>query len=185
MNKKMHYLLFYLLSIIYTSLIFIVADTSLGFNTIKLSNSLHSIAYTISPQGWGFFTRNPREPLVDFYRVDINNLNLNKVTIKNASIENQWGFSRMMRVSSSEIGYIKDQIPEHEWMSVTEFNREYINVLLSNSYPYKINNDFTWPIFCGMFLMTKTDRIPWAWSKHRGSIKMPKRIALVEVICNK
>lgn len=59
------------------------------------------------PQGWGFFTKNPREPIFE-----LKELNGNLVSVPNNSSKSKFGFSRYSRKIGSEISLIYVQIPK-------------------------------------------------------------------------
>lgn len=65
------------------------------------------------PQGWGFFTRNPREVMVDVYKEEGSKLEL--VSILNSSWKNYLGFSRNSRVVGFEMSEILKSIPHSAW----------------------------------------------------------------------
>lgn len=178
MNNFKQQVLFAFLIFIYGSLIFYIADGSLGYNTIQINKSFNKLAFAISPQGWGFFTRNPREPLIDLYAISDDQIK--KVSIPNASLKYFWGFNRGMRVSSSQIAYFMDQIPRDKWIFDHTHKPDSI---IQNTIPFTVLNDFSYPFHCGKFLLAKTERIPWAWSKHREKIKMPRSVVVIDVTC--
>ncbi len=178
MSNFKQQVLFVLLIFIYGTLIFLIADASLGYNTIPISKSFNKITFAISPQGWGFFTRNPKEPLIDLYKIKDDKIK--KISIPNASLKYFWGFNRGMRISSSQIAYFADQIPEDRWIYDPSYKADSI---IQVSTPFNVLNDFSYPVHCGKLLLVKTQRIPWAWSKHREKIKMPRSVVIIDVAC--
>ncbi|MEM9389998.1 MAG: SdpA family antimicrobial peptide system protein [Bacteroidota bacterium] len=114
-------IVFLTISIVYLVFIFLVADSSLGYNPIRLPKSVNSSVFSLIPQGWGFFTRDPREPLIDLY--EISETNLNKLTLPNSSFEYLYGFSRGMRFRASRVGYLTEQISETAWESFENLDK--------------------------------------------------------------
>jgi len=169
---------FYAFTIAYLVLIFVTADSSLGFNVIHLSKKTNEATFTIMPQGWGFFTRNPREPLIDMYKVT--STGLIKVTNPNSSLEYFFGFNRGMRFSSTQIGYFVEQVPERLWLKFA-FPNDFFNM---DETFFKLINDFSTPIHCGKYILTKTERVPWAWSQHLHEINMPQLLVGIEINCD-
>lgn len=170
--------LFVLLLFVYSLFLFLVADSSLGHNVILLTRSLNRHVYAITPQGWGFFTRNPREPLIDLY--SINGKHYNRLSLPNSSLKYFWGFNRGMRFSSSQTAYFVSQIPDSKWMLDSDYD---IDMLAQTIATVDVMNDFSYPLYCGKFLLVKTERIPWAWSKHRERLKMPRSVVVINVQC--
>ena len=92
----------YLLIIVSISFIFLVkvfaAFISFNPQTPSLTNSL--IIQNLVPQGWGFFTRSPRERLHQIYKLehaDNNIISKAPIAISNSSIKNFFGLSRKAR----------------------------------------------------------------------------------------
>ena len=156
-----------ILAALYSILIFLVADSSLGFNPIMVTKKINNAFFSVLPQGWGFFTRNPREPLVDIYEITLNGPQ--KVTIPNASLKYIYGFNRGMRFTSSQVGYLVGMLQENNWREFKNLKKAQTNV----SSFIQLRNNFSPPLLCGKFIMVKTERIPWAWAKHRNTVNMP------------
>ncbi len=66
------------------------------------------------PQGWGFFTRDPREPALIMYRVNDDN-SLCLITLPNSSQLNCYGFSRKSRRLHLEFLRLQNLIPQELW----------------------------------------------------------------------
>lgn len=179
MEKHKLKVLFSFLVFIYTLGILLIADASLGYNVIPISKPFNKVAFAISPQGWGFFTRNPRESVIDLYAMRENKYH--KVIKANASLQYFWGFNRGMRFSSAQMGYFVSQIPKDKWTADDSYN---LDSLIQTLTPHEVINDFSQPVHCGKYILTQTERVPWAWSKHRENIKMPRSIVVIDVKCS-
>jgi len=154
----------YFLSIIY------IALASIPYNPLSLSYNEKNPVFVLAPQGWGFFTRNPREEEILLYkRVK------NKWVTWNKSFGDPaffFGASRLERKIISEKFQIANQIKD---------TTTWINGDLTNSLSYVFNKLPTLkisalskdPILSGDFILVKRENVPWAWSKKYNSITMP------------
>lgn len=70
------------------------------------------------PQGWGFFTKNPHDYMIDCYELNGDELKL--LTQKNFSTSNFFGLSRKSRYLGYEISLILSNLPfDQKWGKFT------------------------------------------------------------------
>ncbi|UII26200.1 SdpA family antimicrobial peptide system protein [Fulvivirga maritima] len=81
----------------------------------KLPYPVKKLSMSMFPQGWGFFTRNPQEGITEAYAIENNTLK--NITIKNASAQNLFGFSRNARFVSIDVAILLEYLPEDKWTS--------------------------------------------------------------------
>ncbi|MEM0941858.1 MAG: SdpA family antimicrobial peptide system protein [Bacteroidota bacterium] len=93
----------------------------LGISHVKHSEGLgFAIKRNVSfllPQGWGFFTRNPRETILEVYQIQENDNKMSKVLTKNTSIKNHFGLSRNNRYIGYEMSKLIGYIPKGAWLN--------------------------------------------------------------------
>lgn len=65
------------------------------------------------PQGWGFFTKSPVDPMIVVYRQD--STKRTRITYLNYSADNYWGFSKTSRAVGIEMAKILPLIPKSAW----------------------------------------------------------------------
>lgn len=162
---------FYLLLIcIWTLIISFIGLSSLPLNPLSLKRSNQSNILSLLPQGWGFFTRNAREPSILVYRQKENKyIRVNKT----ASDKSYWfGLLKYSRAINREVGSVLKQIPDSAWQNIKETN----NLLnfKTDSLVIVYNSSHN-PILLGNFLLISQERLPWAWSTKYGKIVMPYR----------
>ena len=66
-----------------------------------------------SSQGWGFFTKDPKEVTIDVYQLEEKTLKL--ISINNFSLQNLFGFSREARYIGFEFGKLEQYIPKMDY----------------------------------------------------------------------
>ncbi|PJJ48051.1 SdpA family antimicrobial peptide system protein [Hymenobacter chitinivorans] len=142
-------------------LIFCVAasttNTSIGKKSI-----LNSEIKMLVPEGWGFFTKNPQEDIVDIYLVD--NKNLHRVVYQSGSYHNVFGLSRKYRRLEAEREILQSQITKDKWtytkpVSASDI-RQHTTIVSATAAVRNLR---------GTYLLCKTKRIPWAWASLKAN----------------
>ena len=129
-----------------------------GKNTIKF----------FLPQGWGFFTRNPREDKYVLYQVSKNNT-LELVTFKSTSSQNLFGLSRKGNRINIEALRIKSLLPNpNKWLNSTrDLHRLNFDSISFNPINYNPKQfDEKKIIQPGKYVFKKYSITPWNWVKH-------------------
>ena len=120
------------------------------------------VAYTF-PQGWAFFTKNPKtEKNILVYEV----INPNKILLlsfKNQSFRNRLGFSRDARVLGMESGFIASSFSKKKWNKSIYGNIKSINI--KNYLNYELKSDFKFFKSGRFYVFVEYNTIPLAWSK--------------------
>jgi antimicrobial peptide system SdpA family protein len=130
-------------------------------NTIDLNaNTLR----TISPQGYAFFTRDPKEPQLFIYEIERDTITRN-LSQNSSSFNMLFGLSRVNRRQSLEFNEVFPKLIKWKnYNSITDIKGvipDSLNIVSKDS--RKIN---------GKFLIIRESRIPWAWASN---LKKPKR----------
>lgn len=129
------------------------------------------------PQGWGFFTRNPREDRIKIYKY--HNSGYAEILDKNFSTQNYFGISRKNRITLNEVLYNLKIVGDSSW-----YQTRIVNDSLVKSLPeVTIVNLAKDPLNCGKLLVIKEKTIPWAWRKHKGSLNPMKSLVKINLIC--
>jgi antimicrobial peptide system SdpA family protein len=118
------------------------------------------------PEGWAFFTRNPREEMPDIYSYNRVDKTYSSHITPCASSTFLFGLARECRMIGGELGTLMGKVDDSLWLdgnhleSSTSFDEGIESV--------RITNDFANATFLGDYYLVKRQRIPWAWSKkHR------------------
>lgn len=169
--------------IINTLFIFFVFNNSLSTST-PYDNPyfVKKLTRNLFPEGWGFFTRNPREEMLYFLKND--NDKLIKMINPCSSSEYSFGLDRNCRSKSAELEVIISQINDSLWVT------EDTSILLGKKKIFSIPKDtvtnfFYYPKITGNILIVKQKRLPWAWSKNRNNLKIPLKYIEIYVKRNK
>lgn len=157
-----------------------VLISSLPYNAMSGSRMKAAGLATILPQGWAFFTKDPRE--TNYFAYEARNGELVSILQPNASPENYFGFTRRTRVRGVELGGIIERIANYQWVDCP--NGAAADWSTVDTIPaQKVINTAYDPTFCGVIYLEQKKAIPWAWSKSRQSISMPSKLIKLEVVC--
>jgi len=143
-----------------------------------LSYNAKAPVFVLAPQGWGFFTRNPREEEIFVYR-EINGKWL-KCNISYGDPSFYFGASRNAR---------KIIVEELQLVSQIKDSTMWVNGDLTNTLSYtfnrlpvlKLSAFTTSPELSGDFILMKQKNVPWAWSKNYDDITMPYKCVHVHL----
>ncbi len=176
MNKCNKNILVYLIPCVFVgTVIFYSLLSSLEYNPLSLSHKESKLVFTLMPQGWGFFTRNPRELQTLIYHKTENGYEL--VNKSGSEPEYLFGLSRVSRRKNIEFGQIFSNIPDSLWIDCP-------SKMISDCDPkatHNFSNQYLNPICVGDFLLISQEPIPWAWSKSYYDIKMPFKYCKIHV----
>jgi antimicrobial peptide system SdpA family protein len=156
--------------------------TLLPDNPIKLREKVKLEIQTVMPQGWAFFTKNPREPIIVAYGLQGNHWQ--QINGSGGSIKYLLGLNRAGRAVSVEISTIIAQIPESSWISSRLSLPEFIDSLHIQGIQklsIKAKNSKNGGKCSGQIIIQRTTIPPWAWSTLRKEVIMPSEFAIVYV----
>lgn len=117
----------------------------------------------ISPQGYAFFTKNPKEPQIYIYEVDKSN-QLKNICPNSSTAEMFFGLSRKNTRLSYDFTEILSKLSR--WESIDKIDKFYLTKSDTFNIPKKDMLKHK-----GKYLIVKEERIPWAWSKNLSTPK--------------
>lgn len=173
-----HYLLFSIVWLgVLIYLIYKIALSALPYNPLSPGMKEKQGVMSVVPEGWGFFTRNPRE--VDqhlyFYK---NNKWVRNPNSPISSWRNTFGLNRFPRAQSVELGMILSNINDTCWKTAS-INLEHNNI--SDIASIEVFNDSPYPTITGRICILQQEPIPWAWSWNKDELAMPSKYVIVDV----
>jgi antimicrobial peptide system SdpA family protein len=131
------------------------------------------------PEGFSFFTRNPREPQAYLFE----GLSREKVIKPNNSSSYWFGIKRDGRAVNVELASILVALQSAEWYDCFEpeescFDNQNVPI-------FYIENENQNALICGDFFVKIAEPIPWAWAdafKSKGR-QMPCKLVKISVTC--
>lgn len=130
------------------------------------------------PQGWAFFTRNPREVSAWAYKIS-DTMQLYKPV--STSWENRFGLSNLVKSRNMESAYLLSKISNKQWSNCK--NKPDKACLSNLELSGTIKNVYPKPFFCGEIGFVLHTPIPWAWSRESNSVRMPISAVKVNAQC--
>lgn len=119
------------------------------------------------PQGWSFFTKNPRDVEVVIYKESKSGIYVNQL-FNNFSRTNNFGLSRLPTRISLEAGFLVTKIEDSLWYK-SPFGQSYFEFGKYN----RKKNIFNKPMLKGRIIVGNRERLPWSWAKHLGVVDFP------------
>lgn len=150
---------------------------ALPANPIRLPFAEAVDIRTMAPQGWAFFTRDPREADIDVRAAEAAWTSL---LHPNNSTFSLLGASRDARAQRIELGMLSTRIPSAKWVRC---KGDPAICLEESRVVLHLENDYPIPTLCGDLGFVKAPPVPWAWSGTERSIHMPSKISRVTVSC--
>jgi antimicrobial peptide system SdpA family protein len=136
--------------------------------------------FLLSPQGWSFFTRSPREEVLRAYT--LTESGLKRATFTHADARNWFGLRKAARGEFRELGVLVTSVRPQAWQpcntsvaACVESTKQLDFVRLENT---------TWvQNYCGRIVVERRQPLPWAWAKFRHKTAMPGHIIALSIHC--
>jgi antimicrobial peptide system SdpA family protein len=172
---------FYFFAILLGVCVFYLFAGSLNETILDIRQKERIRLLSAVPEGWAFFTRDPKEEYLKVYEKTGDKWSL--YILPTGAVSNILGLSRKTRFANQELGVILPGIKESDWRNVSG---DYIDSLNSPKYdtiaPLKIKAPSRYPLLSGTYILQKIKPIPYAWFKSDPGILMDSRICKIEVI---
>ncbi|MBK8567073.1 MAG: SdpA family antimicrobial peptide system protein [Saprospiraceae bacterium] len=166
---------------VWSSFIFKVAISSLPHGAFHESQVAAFNLKNVMPQGWGFFTRNPREDNYFVFRLSPDGKQTPVLTYSN-SLNNMFGIKRTSRIQSMEMGAIVQRLKEYDWFDCPLGNNLCQDDIAALC-PTPVLNTCPKPTLCGELFITLKEVVPWAWGSDYSTLDMPAKTIKINAIC--
>ncbi|GAA0553438.1 SdpA family antimicrobial peptide system protein [Chitinophaga japonensis] len=113
MQERIRLTVYVMLTMVFVAGLFEIIVASMPSNALTPRYKTRKLLNSLLPEGWSFFTRNPREEMADIYRVE--GQYLVRITDCNSEPANFMGFSRKSRKAGMELSAIAGQVPARYW----------------------------------------------------------------------
>ncbi|ARJ39341.1 hypothetical protein SporoP8_10930 [Sporosarcina ureae] len=162
------WLLFFLTTII----------SALPYSPVSPNHGTKEKVLTHVLQGWGFFSKDPRDDLFGVHILDGNDNN--ELQWPNISISNLLGLKREGRAQGIEAGNLYSQIIEPQTISCTG---DIVRCLTDADVSQILTNKDNRKTLCGLIGFSLSEPVPWAWGKSYTADDMNSEIIKVNVVC--
>lgn len=150
-------------------------------NPVKLPFEAHAdgVIRQILPQGWGFFTKSPRDEEFYIYRRTAHGWQ-NAFDGPQATPRNFLGLSRATRAEGGELGLLTMGIDSKAFLTCRTSNRACIE---RQRRVIKVVNTQPNPFYCGEIALAYRKPVPWLWQYEFKGVSMPVRVLRMNVTC--
>ena len=181
MKKKFFIFICSLQLIFFAIYILVSFSCFISENPFSPPKNIKKALFKIAPQGWGFFTRDPREKVSLIFTVN-SNKSLELSVQPNGASNNLFGLSRKNRRGHLEFMRLLGRIPETAWKIYNEegikLPEEY-NIVELNSEKYDYYFFRT-----GIYLVVKYDKTPWAYLENNIKFNSKKEFVVINFMEN-
>jgi antimicrobial peptide system SdpA family protein len=162
-----------------TAIAITAAVAAMPFNTLNLSDDARNTVMSLIPEGWGFFTKSPRDP--EMQVAVLRGGRLEKLNIVSSfQAKYAFGFDRLSRAQGFEIDGLLSQL---KTSSLWHDCQQTVSVCAQNLLVQKqLVNSVQFPTLCGNLVLFERRPIPWAYRNSQPI--MPSRLTRVEVVCS-
>jgi len=157
--------------------LYLIAVSSLPYNPASIGFFTERNVRVAVPEGWGFFTRNPRETDLTIYVEGAGGWQ-KSAHMPIASAANLFGLDRLPRAESVEAGMILSEFRDpKDWHSC----RGTLDSCLSLAPVESLRGHWRYPVLRGSVAFVRQEPIPWAWFRSRNQIAMPRSIIVTSI----
>jgi antimicrobial peptide system SdpA family protein len=157
------------------------AVSALPFNPLS-GSKVEAMKYSlVLPQGWAFFTRNPREE--HYYLYKMQDGELQSMLHTNSSYKNAFGFTREVRRRGVEMGGIIGRLNHKTWFKCPDGILQDCITQNDSIETIRSMNLAHHPAYCGELWLEKKPIVPWAWSRSEKPVNMPSEYLKINVSC--
>lgn len=163
------------LSVFYIILISIPNNIiSTNYNFFK-----NSKLSAILPQGWAFFTRNPREDQITIYSQK--GENIINVSLKTTNKSELFGIKRSNRFIQDKLGNIISEIDKKYWYN-TQTDYDFRNIANALNH---VSISVSYPSLCGTYIIEVKKIMPWSYFKSElsSNISLDTKLIKLTLIC--
>jgi sporulation delaying protein A len=131
------------------------------------------------PEGWAFFTRDPREADVLLFRRAGDGWERAEVG-SYAQAKFAFGWSRRPRAQGLELALLLASTTKEDWRPCTAISD---CLAASRAEPISIPDRSPVPTLCGQVALVKANPVPWAWARHVGADHRAESVVFLSVQC--
>lgn len=158
--------------------IFMVFINSIGYNLLTFNKKWAFELQFLFPQGWAFFTKDPRDVQTTLYKIE--NRTLSELNMKNGATNALFGISRKNRIMLIELAQIVNQIDSISWKDIN--SKEALLTFSDTAKAIEIGNFVNHSNLVGEYLITKQRPLPWSWRENRDNLFMSAKVVKVKLI---
>lgn len=142
--------------------------------------TLGRYARQLLPEGWAFFTRDPKGADILIFRRGAGGQWEPAQIGSYAQPRFAFGWSRRPRAQGLELALIVANTTEEDWQPCTTITD---CLAASPAAAISIPNRSPVPTLCGQMALISAKPVPWAWARHVGDHHRPESVVFLSVRC--
>jgi antimicrobial peptide system SdpA family protein len=177
-------LILLVLAVPYSIAIAYMFGSVLPYSALGQSYTHRRSLHTLIPEGWAFFTRNPREDKLVGFRYSESGI---LEAVEQRSMADPgflWGIRRTKRAQQVELAVLATAVEGDYWIQCTGPIEECIARRELPLRSVELTNPRHPSSVCGEIYLVLQPPLPWAWWRSLPKAVMPSEIALVNVRCD-
>lgn len=167
------------LALLWVVLVVYCVHPALPYSPVRLPSegALNTLAW--APQGWAFFTRDPREERQFVFGRGAAGWHP-LMRVPHGQLRNGLGLNRKSRAQGVEMALLLHAARAGAWRPCEGSVPACLDQLPRGP---AVRNGSPNPTMCGTVAVVLRPPVPWAWLPSRASVEMPSRILPLEVAC--
>jgi antimicrobial peptide system SdpA family protein len=139
-------------------------------------------ASTLFPQGWAFFTKSPRDPILTAYEFDARGRAHRIPEITASDVRNLFGINRRGRAIGTEMALLLDLVPPERWVECGSDGDGCVAGARVGD-PPRVVSPVPGPRLCGEVALAEESAVPYAYRELVGHRLRVDRAAYLFVEC--
>lgn len=170
------------LAVVWSLAVGYVVHSQLPKNAIELpfERDVHLAMVVFAPEGWAFFTKDPREPAFVPYAPDRSGIWRSVAVGSYDEPRHLFGASRTPRAQGVEMGLLASQVSGSAWETCSSR----VEDCLRSAQDWLVAaNPSPAATLCGKIAIVRQEPLPWAWAAARDSTIMPSSFVRIDSRC--
>jgi antimicrobial peptide system SdpA family protein len=138
--------------------------------------------HSVLPQGWAFFTKSPRDPLLTAYEFDEQGRPYRVPEISSPDYRNLFGINRRGRAIGTELAHLLDSVPPERWVDCEPGDDQCLSRLRTGS-PYRVASPVPGPRLCGEVVFAVETVVPYPYRNLVDERLVVDQAAYLQIDC--
>lgn len=135
----------------------------------------------IIPQGWGFFTRNPREARHEYYYKQADQW-IKDPNLRNGTLRNVYGLDRSGRLALLLYGRIEKKIPGSAWITMKDYDFKHFDFKSPSLKTVRIQTKKQAAVNMPTdIIIVQKEITPWAYRAFESNIGLPVSVVKLHI----
>lgn len=163
---------------IWVTVILLALLCTSSFNPLKSKlGAVQPLIGSFIPQGWGFFTRDPREPRLFIYKQNLSKAWIRDNSQNNFSLHN-FGLKRDSRFKMMVLSQALKTIPITKWIAKRDYDKYNVNDVPEIT----IKNPNLPDFMLTSYLLINKKITPWSWRNFEDKTGMQINLIRVKLV---